>query len=156
MKVKKIDSAVATVCALRSYAQFVLINSILLFIIDGNTLGTGIMIYIIVTLLGPVNTFVLLLMYWLKINKRFLLDYKYTLIEAPLYMAVGYGCEYLISHFIPAGQMLGMRLYVSILLNIIIPAVIIMAIGYILKVCKRRLSTRKRLKRHKGETTESC
>ena len=49
MKVRKVDSAVATVCALRSYVQFVLINSILVFIIDGNTFGAGIMQFIILT-----------------------------------------------------------------------------------------------------------
>ena len=138
MKVRKVDSTVVTLCALRSYVLFVLINGGLLVltsdISDPNNLAAGIMLALIIFILGPLNTLVLLLMYWLNISKNFLLDYRYTLLESISF----WGCHYLLPQ--------STNTFVLYLSAFFIPIVITAGTGFLLKKYGKCLRFRKRSK----------
>lgn len=137
MKVKYIDSAVVTLCALRSYALFVLVNCIIILIIrdpNSNSMDDALMMGVIIFILGPLNTLVLLLMYWLNISKNFLLDYRYTLLESISF----WGCGYLL----PSNT----NEFVLYLSAFFIPIVITAGTGFLLKKYGKCLRFRKRTK----------
>lgn len=139
MKVKYIDSAVVTLCASRSYPIFVLVNLLITMLIcDPNSLGGGIMMGIIIFILGPLNTLVLLLMYWLKINKRFLLDYRCTLLESIIYFISFLICILLLPDSSKASV-----IYLTL---ITFPIVITAGTGFLLKKYGKCLRFRKRTK----------
>lgn len=139
MKIIKIDSAIMIpLCAVRSYGLFVLINGGLLVLIsdisDPNNLAAGIMLALIIFILGPLNTLILLLMYWLNINKRFLMDYRYTLLESIIF----WGCGYIL----PSNT----NAFVLYLSAFFIPIVITAGTGFLLKKYGKRFRFRKRKK----------
>ena len=109
MSAKKIDSAIITVCALRAYALSFLINivgfTILVYATNpgsdagesGYGYAAGIIILAILFLfvLGPLNALLVMLMYFLNINKHFLLNYKYTITEICIFYGSYIGWDYL-------------------------------------------------------------
>lgn len=109
MCAKKIDSAIVAVCVLRNYALSILINIVgfTIFIwatkpINDSTdscygygAGVVLLIFLFLFILGPLNALLALLTYLLKINKLFLLNYKYTIIEICIFYGSFIGWCYL-------------------------------------------------------------
>lgn len=141
MKVLKIDYGILVpLCALRSYVLFVLINGLPIYLTSNGEedLASGFMIALIIVILGPINTVTVLVMNLLKINQRFLLDWRYSILEVIIYQCSFYACESVYPNAL--GTLEIVMLYTSLIFG---PIIITMSAGYLLKKYRKYLRWRK-------------